>query len=503
MKKSNFALFLFSVLLISSCSVFKKTTTVQPPIQPPKVPEFFTVTPQTTTSSDSVVTLKWQMNSDSLFLNGVPYNDSSGNLTFVLDSTTNFELTVIKNGNKISYKKTVTHIPTVKKPKITVQKTNHRDNHIYSTGDYDGRFTLGTVSGYRLMYGFPSPRSTSHFVFTVNDCYASNSPNLHNTDTNIIYFQGDFQSSKNKYNGNNKTEVLFMLDSVNVMQTIQPVNDQLIPVNQGEQAHFMHITYKVTNNSDNSKIIGLMALMDIMIGDNDKAYTYFNNNKITRETTFGPGNIPKKFKNLKTEGRFDELHATTLFTDQDLLVLDTLAIGNWPHFNKTVWNINPSNKTIGDIAYLLKWNKQNLSVNDSIIFSYYIGIETEPIVLLYNEKNLKSKTITLNYTQLGQTNLSAQGIDSLKTFIASVEYSKISSISVDGYADAYGSNLSNQKISLKRANTAKQILINNNISSNLITIKSNGENYSDQNPIFVQKGKQADRKIKVTIFYND
>ncbi|MBN2662010.1 MAG: hypothetical protein JXR68_00050, partial [Bacteroidales bacterium] len=250
-----------------------------------------------------------------------------------------------------------------------------------------------------------------------------------------------------------------MLDSVNVMQIIQPVNDKLIPVKVGEDANFMHITYVVTNNSNKTKKIGLLALMDMMIGDNDKAYTYFNTTKITNEKTYGGSSIPKTFKNLRTDGKFDELHATTLFTEQDLLVLDTLAIGNWPHFNKTVWNINPTNDMIGDIAYLLKWNKQTLSVNDSIIFSYYIGIETEPIVLLYNENNLKSVNISLNYKNLGQTSLSSQGIDSLKTFISSVDYSKISSIAIDGYADAFGSNLSNQRISSKRANTAKQILI--------------------------------------------
>lgn len=184
--------------MISSCSIFTKTTTVPQPVQPKKIPEFFTVTPQKTTAADSIVTVKWQMNTDTLLLNGVLYNDSIGYATFVIDTTTTFELTVIKNGKKTSLKKTVTYTPAAKKPTTTVSKTNQNNDHIYSTGDYDGRFTLGTVSGYRLMYGFPSPRSTSHFVFTVDDYYASNGPNLHNSDTSIIYFQGDLQTAKNK-----------------------------------------------------------------------------------------------------------------------------------------------------------------------------------------------------------------------------------------------------------------------------------------------------------------
>lgn len=463
--------------------------------------EFFSVSPAMLQNGDSVVTVEWQMNTDSIFLNGVFYKDSVGKYSFVINTTSKFVLRVVKNGKTETYENVTIFKPPPPKNDIVVRKTSKTKDHVYSTGSYDGRFTLGTVSGYRLMYGFPNPQSTSHFVFTVDDYYASNGPNLNKSNPNIIYFQGELQTDKNKYDGGNKTEVLFMFDSVYVSQIIEPVDKNLKPVAPGELANFMHITYIVTNKSGKSKKIGLLALMDMMIGDNDRAFTYINNQKVMNEKKFGVGAIPSTFKNLRTDGEFNELHATTLFTDDDLKTLDTLAIGNWSHFYKTVWDISPTGKQIGDIAYLLKWNKQQLSENEDITFSYYIGIETEPITLLYNQTDIKTVSDEFYFDNLGQSVFNDITKDSLIDFINTIDPSKIQFITINGYADAKGNEYSNQNLSLKRANSVKQLLLDNGIDENIIIVKGHGESFAEQDITCQQNGNKADRKVQVSIAY--
>jgi len=501
MKKNNLISVFFVILFLSGCSIFHKTTPT--PLTVIKPIASFEITPDKLSFGDSIITVTWNANSDTILINGVQFNDSIGKEFFVIDTTTTFELTVIKDGLKNTYTKQVVYTPPIQKSQVTVTKTNISKNHIYSTGDYDGRFTLGTVSGYRLMYGFPNPRSTSHFVFTVDDYYASNGPNLHENDSNVVYFQGDLQTSENKYNGNNRTEVLFMFDSVYVMQIIEPVDSTLKPVDPGNFGNFMHITYLIVNKSGATKKIGLLALMDMMIDDNDRAHTYISGQKITNEQVFTGNNIPSSFKNLKTTGVFAELHATTLFTDADLETLDALAIGNWPHFYNTVWDINPTGDAIGDIAYLLKWNKQYLAAHDSISFSYYIGIETEPVTLIFNEQDIKNKSQSFTYSALGKTDLTALAKDSLMNFVNSINSSKIQYITIDGYADAYGGTVSNQKISVRRANKVMQILVDSGFDKNDITVKGNGESFASQDIDCQQNGKKADRKVKISIFYKD
>jgi hypothetical protein len=57
---------------------------------------------------------------------------------------------------------------------ITPIDSNARETS-YQILDNDGRYTLG-VEGSRLMYGYPYPNSTSHFVINAGGKMASNSP---------------------------------------------------------------------------------------------------------------------------------------------------------------------------------------------------------------------------------------------------------------------------------------------------------------------------------------
>jgi len=502
MKKTSLFLLLLPILLLGCFS--KKEITKNAQITPIKK-EFFKITPETLTNGDSIILVKWSMNADSIFLDGVKL-DSSGSKTFVIDTTTIFSLDVIKDGKNTTYTKTVVFVPKTEIKQEIPNVTNLKKNkdHTYSKGVYDGRFTVGTEDGYRLMYGFPIPVSTSHFVFTVDDAYASNGPNLNNIDSSIIYFGGNFNANDAKYSGTNRTEVAFMLDSVFITQIIQPVNNNLKPVPDGELGNFLHIIYKIDNFSGQKRNVGLMVLMDMMIDDNDSAYTYINGKKVNNETSFSGSKLPKNFQSLRTEEKFKELHATTLFTNDDKPFPDTISIGNWGHYYNTVWDISASNKVIGDNAYFLKWNKQIIQSQESLSFSYYFGVENKKVNLMFNNSEaVKDDNLTLYYVKIGQTNLSNSEKSKIKYFYNKYKQKHIYGLIIKGYSDAYGETLINQKLSLKRANKAKRFFIKQGIKSSQIIVKGFGESHAFQGEDALKYGNLKDRKVEIIIYYED
>lgn len=504
MKRLSFLL-LVLLAIFSGCFSSKKTTKNTTVI--PKKEEFFLISPETLTDGDSILYVEWSMNTDSVFLDGVKL-DSSGSETFVIDTTKEFSLAVIKNGKTTTYTKEVTFIPkitetvTQKIPEVTNLKKNK--DHTYSKGEYDGRFTIGTEDGYRLMYGFPIPISTSHFVFTVGDAYASNGPNLNKSDSSIIYFGGNFNADEAKYSGTNRTEVAFMLDSVFITQIIQPVDYNLNPVPDGELGNFLHIIYQIDNFSGQEQNVGLMVLMDMMIDDNDSAYTYINGTKIINETSFAGANIPKKFQSLRTEEKFKELHATTLFTNEDKPFPDTLSIGNWPHFYSTVWDISPTNEEIGDNAYFLKWNKHKFKTDETLSYSFYIGIEDKKVSLMFNNSAaVKNDNLTLYFVKLGQTKLSSSEKNKIIKFYNKYKQKHVYGVIIEGYSDAYGETSVNNKLSLKRAKTVKRFFMKQGLKASQIIVKGFGESFASQSKNAVKFGNLKDRKVEVIIYYEE
>lgn len=66
-----------------------------------------------------------------------------------------------------------------------LQPGNNKKPTTYKIADNDGRYTLG-VKGRRLMYGYPYPNSTSHFIVNADGNMASNSPRfLINSDIDL------------------------------------------------------------------------------------------------------------------------------------------------------------------------------------------------------------------------------------------------------------------------------------------------------------------------------
>ena len=105
-------------------------------------------------------------------------------------------------------------------------------------GPDDGRFTVG-ANNIRLMYGFPIPASTSHFVVKVGDKFASNYKGLGSTVTYIC------TTKKFKTIGNKKfSEMEFLFENIKIKQRLVPVNDDLAEVDSLTPCRYYRIEYE-------------------------------------------------------------------------------------------------------------------------------------------------------------------------------------------------------------------------------------------------------------------
>ena len=71
-------------------------------------------------------------------------------------------------------------------------------------------------------------------------------------------------------------------------------------------------------------------------------------------------------------------------------------------------------------------------------------------------------------------------------------------ILVAGHTDSTGSNESNQRLSARRANSVKHLLVNNRVSGDRIVAKG----YGETQPVGsndTAAGRQQNRRVKITI----
>jgi hypothetical protein len=84
----------------------------------------------------------------------------------------------------------------------------------------DGRFTLGAGET-RIMYGFPIPLSTSHFVVKINEKFASNSLSI-----NAKHITTDGRETVKK-DGKSYVQMRYSFEDCNITQKIIPVTAAL------------------------------------------------------------------------------------------------------------------------------------------------------------------------------------------------------------------------------------------------------------------------------------
>jgi len=355
----------------------------------------------------------------------------------------------------------------------------------------DGRFTIGTGSR-RLMYGYPIPYSTSHFVVAVDGRYASNNPRFPNS---VEYLTGTLQARGTEASAH--TEITFTFNGVEITQRLIPVDARFQDVAVGQWGQYYRIEYEITNPSDATKTVGLSLLLDTMIDDNDASPMDADGQRVTRQTSFTAPSIPAEVLVYRNPSNTNDLVAS-LVTDKGKAVKpDYLYVGRWPYLHSVVWDVNLADGTYTDSGILAKWNEQPIAPRGRRYVATHYGLpHGGQLTLLTHAEGFRRDTTNV-YFDLGKADVGAEARRMLDSLISG---RTITGAFIEVYTDAVGNEEANIQLSKRRADNVIQYLQSRNIPREIIIPKAYGEAFADQSAEARKGGKQQDRRATVVVF---
>lgn len=387
--------------------------------------------------------------------------------------------------------------PKRKIPALQLVKDDCGKGLSVSKGPHDGRFTLG-LGKRRLMFGYPMPLSTSHFVVRVGKNFASN---YRGFGCQALYLRGTLE----KVNiGKPFTEIRYEFDRVEIHQRLIPVNSAFQHVTNASDAQYFRIEYELINKSEKSRDIGLLLLIDTMIEDTDSHLIAADGKRVRLATSYGRGKIPKTLRFFGTANQKASLTGEIALQKNRVVVPDEVHIGNWPLFHSVVWNIKTAAKKFRDTAVVLKWWARKVGGGQNRILTTHYGLakkERGKLSSLFHSGSGK-RPIPVTY-RIGSYRIYSKFRKTLKSYIQSIDKSKVVGVVIDGYADALGNSKYNLDLSYKRALVAKEYLIRLGIPAAIILPKAWGETYASQSRRHQNKGNRIDRRINIKFYFQD
>ncbi len=357
----------------------------------------------------------------------------------------------------------------------------------------DGRFTLGNGDK-RLMYGFPVPLSTSHFVVKIDTIFLTNSPWL--VKKGVHYLKGK-TTLEGAYTLKAVTE--YSYKKYKISQTVMPIDKELKEIaDKNKFAQYYQTVVDVTNSSGVKVKAGCIMLYDTMIEDNDACVMGTGKKKYTSAQKLMANNIPNMIQVFK-----DTANPTASVGECRPIIAgkraDEIYVGNWPLLHGCTWNIpDETGLPYHDSAILLKWREKDLTDGASFQFSAAYGIPSTTISqlkLIMNEPGLKSKMLNV-YFDLGKAELDLNGDMAITDLLNST--SKIAGVTLHGHSDAYGGSEAAMELSKKRIDVVKKYFDKKNI---VVIPKPHGNYESEISDVSTTKGNVKDRKVVIELFY--
>lgn len=394
-------------------------------------------------------------------------------------------------------------LSTCKKP---LGKSSGAEEITNCGGLDDGRFTIG-ANGIRLMYGFPIPASTSHFVVKVGNKFASNYGRLPNV-TKIC------TKKKFKVVGNRKfSEMEFKFEGITITQRLIPVDDNLKEVDSLSPARYYLIEYEFENNKVEAQEVGFQLLIDNMIADNDAPKLDGDGTMVDTETKYTGNQVPKQvFLYRKARDLSD--HTAEILTSKEKAVKpDELAIGRWPYFHKVVWDYTPCACPYTDAAVLMRWDTQTLSFGQKRRIGVYYGMARKSNKSANQDMVRLQTTFTENtsmrlfadtaYFDNASAVLSKDFTQRIDQILQGRDVKKVIGVLVEGHTDAKGTEEANIEYSRKRAKSVMDYLAKKGIPYEKVVPKGYGEMYALQTPESEKNGNPKDRKAIIIMYMSE
>lgn len=360
-------------------------------------------------------------------------------------------------------------------------------------GLQDGRFTLGAGKK-RLMYGYPIPKSTSHFIIKINDKIASNA----------THFGSDVHRLKGKisYEGKSSTprvRTTYQYENIRIIQLLTPVDVNGIEIIDG-LAHFYKISYSFQNLEYKAKEIGLAILFDTMIDDNDACTIETGKGrKIDLQRTFRDYSMPKSLLFYRTENDTTDMMGSALISGFEATPPDELTVGAWPYLHHVIWEVKSEKIHYGDSGFFIKWEKDLLSGNGAKEYVVYYGLpkhKSPELKLVMEDEQMLTMTETIYFENENA------GLDlNAKMKISQLLEDKnivISGVLLNGYTDITGGGDYNFKLSQKRIENVGKIFEAHGIP---YVPKPYGIQESESNTFNERYGNAWDRKVEIVVYY--
>lgn len=357
----------------------------------------------------------------------------------------------------------------------------------------DGRFTLG-AGNKRLMYGYPVPSSTSHFVVNIDGKLATNSPRL--AQKGLQHITGELS-----YGGSAMTpevEISFEFNNVRIVQKLIPVDKAFKEVTSG-LAQYYKVSYDFINLNGKIKNIGLGVLFDTMIDDNDHCYISADGDLLETEVGLAYKDVPKELLFYRTKADTSDMMGAAILSGNGATKPDKIVIGRWPVLHSVTWKLSPKNVRYGDSAYFLKWENERLDVNGTRNFATYYGLpafkKPELRLLVEDESNLH---VSHNvYFKHGYSTLDLNAKMMISRIIEKDDVI-ITGVLLNGYADVTGGEDHNFDLSKKRIAEVGKIF---NAYSIPFMPKPYGNDRSEHTEFNEEYGNVWDRRVEIVIYY--
>jgi len=360
----------------------------------------------------------------------------------------------------------------------------------------DGRFTIGTGTK-RLMYGYPSPHSTSHFILSVKGKYASNNPCIGRGSVTYLY------GTQRKWGdgGSLFSEIEFDFEGIRLIQRLIPVDKNFADVKPGEFGQYYRIEYTMENITDSSTTAGLSLLIDTMIDTKDDAAMEADGTKVTTETKYN-SSIPAEILVYKNAGNKTDLVASCVTAKGKAVKPDELYVGRWRYFYPTVWKIEASGEQYGDSGILLKWGEQSIASRAKRFVATHYGLpqfQNGQIQMKSYDPFVKRASAQVNF-DFADDKLSEEGKNNLQQLVGG---RTIEGIFCEVYTDAVGKDADNLKLSQRRGESIMRYLESLRFSRDIMIVKSHGAQFADRTFAGTKGGKAEDRRADVTIYIKE
>lgn len=355
----------------------------------------------------------------------------------------------------------------------------------------DGRFTLGAGMN-RLMYGYPVPQSTSHFVVNVDGKLASNT---HMSGTK--YLTGHIT-----YDGEGitpLTKITFDFEGVKIEQMLEPVDKEGKRITQG-LAQFYKISYRFTTKSVELKKVGLGVLFDTMIDDNDACVIAADGKIIPHEMGFGKGGMPSELLFYRTKSDTSDMMGAAIIKGMEATPPDRMVVGRWPVLHRVRWKMKPRKVKYGDSAYLMQWSPKGMNHLRDLNFVTYYGLprHKEPELRLIMKDEGGNLVMEKEFFfENNQDELDLNGKMMISEIVSNPNI-EILGVLLNGYADVVGENDYNFALSRRRIAAVGEIFKKQGIA---YIPKPYGIEKSEDSNYTAQFGNPWDRKVQALIYY--